>query len=119
MGGGQKVLSFRKKAAQGLYFAVKSCRMWEKVVGSGKDAVNRRSGFKKDLAQMFLGQYQHNLDDKGRLMIPARFRELLDGRAFITQGFDRCLMVMTDSYFKQVSHHLDSMNLADPNARLM
>ena len=46
---------------------------------------------------MFLGQFQHNLDDKGRLMIPARFRELLDGRAYITQGFDRCLMVMTNS----------------------
>ena len=31
---------------------------------------------------MFLGQFQHNLDDKGRLMIPARFRdELLDGGA--------------------------------------
>ena len=28
---------------------------------------------------MFLGQFQHNLDDKGRLMIPARFRELLEG----------------------------------------
>ncbi len=68
---------------------------------------------------MFLGQFQHNLDEKGRLMIPARFRELLDGRAYITQGFDKCLMVMTDSYFKQVSENLNSMNLADPNARLM
>src|SRR5512138_803906 len=66
---------------------------------------------------MFLGQYQHSVDEKGRLMIPARFRELLDGRAYITQGFDRCLMVMTDSYFKQVSENLDGMNLADPNAR--
>ena len=35
---------------------------------------------------MFLGHFQHNLDDKGRLMIPARFRELLAGGAFITQG---------------------------------
>ena len=69
---------------------------------------------------MFLGQFQHNLDDKGRLMIPARFRELLDGSgAYITQGFDRCLMVMTESYFKQVYDNLNSMNLADPNARLM
>jgi MraZ protein len=93
--------------------------MWEKVVGSGTDAVNRRSVINRDLAQMFLGQFQHNLDDKGRLMIPARFRELLDGRAYITQGFDRCLMVMTDSYFKQVSETLNSMNLADPNARLL
>ncbi len=51
---------------------------------------------------MFLGQYQHNLDEKGRLMIPARYRELLAAGAFITQGFDKCLMVMTDVYFQQV-----------------
>jgi len=68
---------------------------------------------------MFLGQFQHNLDDKGRLMIPVRFRELLEGGAFITQGFDKCLMVMTDVYFKQVYERIESMNLADPTARLL
>ena len=68
---------------------------------------------------MFLGQFQHNLDDKGRLMIPARFRELLEGGAFITQGFDKCLMVMTEAYFKQVYERIESMNLADPTARLL
>ncbi|HKY54692.1 MAG TPA: division/cell wall cluster transcriptional repressor MraZ [Anaerolineales bacterium] len=68
---------------------------------------------------MFLGQFQHNLDDKGRLMIPARFRELLAAGAFITQGFDRCLMVMTDNYFRQVYDRISAMNLADPMARLL
>ena len=68
---------------------------------------------------MFLGQFQHNLDDKGRLMIPARFRDLLEGGAFITQGFDKCLMVMTESYFKQVYERIEAMNLADPTARLL
>ena len=68
---------------------------------------------------MFLGHFQHNLDDKGRLMIPARFRDLLEGGAFITQGFDKCLMVMTDAYFKQVYERIESMNLADPTARLL
>ena len=68
---------------------------------------------------MFLGQYQHNLDDKGRLMIPARFRELLEVGAFITQGFDKCLMVMTEAYFKQVYERIEAMNLADPTARLL
>ena len=68
---------------------------------------------------MFLGQFQHNLDEKGRLMIPARFRDLLEGGAFITQGFDKCLMVMTESYFKQVYERIEAMNLADPIARLL
>ena len=68
---------------------------------------------------MFLGQFQHNLDEKGRLMIPARYRELLAAGAFITQGFDKCLMVMTDVYFAQVYDRINSMNLADPTARLL
>jgi MraZ protein len=68
---------------------------------------------------MFLGQYQHNLDEKGRLMIPARYRELLAAGAFITQGFDRCLMVMTDVHFQEVYERINAMNMADPNARLL
>jgi MraZ protein len=68
---------------------------------------------------MFLGQYQHNLDDKGRLLIPARYRELLATGAFITQGFDKCLMVMTPAYFQQVYDRINAMNLADPTARIL
>jgi MraZ protein len=68
---------------------------------------------------MFLGQFQHNLDEKGRLMIPARFRELLAPGAFITQGFDKCLMVMTEVHFKQVYERINVMNLTDPTARLL
>lgn len=68
---------------------------------------------------MFFGQYQHSLDEKGRLTVPARFRELLEGGAFITQGFDPCLMVMTEPYFKQVYDRVNAMNLADPTTRLL
>ena len=68
---------------------------------------------------MFLGQFQHNLDEKGRLMIPAPYRQTLEGGAFIMQGFDRCLMVMTKPYFEQVYERINSMNLADPATRLL
>jgi MraZ protein len=68
---------------------------------------------------MFLGQYQHSIDDKGRLMVPARFRELLAGGAYLTQGFDKCLMVMTEAHFKQVAERITSMSLTDPTARLL
>ena len=68
---------------------------------------------------MFLGQFEHSIDNKGRLTVPARFRELLDGGAYITQGIDKCLMVMTESYFQQVYDRVNAMNLADPVARLL
>ena len=68
---------------------------------------------------MFLGQFQHNLDDKGRLMVPARYRDLLAAGAFITQGFDRCLMVMTDAHFKEVYERINNMNLADATTRML
>ncbi len=68
---------------------------------------------------MFLGQFQHNLDNKGRLMVPARYRDFLATGAFITKGFDKCLMVMTDAYFKQVYERINNMNLIDPTARML
>ena len=93
--------------------------MWEKVVKSGRTPEPRRSAIKRELAHMVLGQYQHTLVDKGRLMIPARFREMLDGGAYVTQGVARCLMVLTEPYFKHVYDNVNTMNLADPNARLL
>ncbi len=68
---------------------------------------------------MFLGHYQHNLDEKGRLMIPAPFRQTLESGAFITQGFDGCLMVMTEPYFQEVYQRINTMSLTDPSARLL
>jgi MraZ protein len=68
---------------------------------------------------MFLGQYQHSLDEKGRLTIPAAFRYGLGDGAFVTQGFDRNLMVMSTAYFQQVYERLNSMNIADPATRLL
>ena len=67
--------------------------------------------------QMFLGQYQHSLDAKGRLIVPARFRDDLAEGGFVTHGFDRCLMVMTMDYFEAVYQRINAMNLADPSTR--
>jgi MraZ protein len=71
------------------------------------------------LLQKFLGTYEHSLDEKGRLTIPARFRELLTGGAFICQGYDRCLMVSTAAYFEEVYHRIDAQNMALPEARFL
>ncbi len=67
---------------------------------------------------MFLGRYQHSIDDKGRLIIPARFRELLSNGAFITQGFDGNLMVLTTESFNAISQKVRTMSITDPRARL-
>ena len=69
---------------------------------------------------MFLGQYQHSLDTKGRLTIPSRFREVLaeDG-AYIFQGFDQNLLLLTVSSFQRISERVSRMSLTEPNARLL
>jgi len=77
------------------------------------------SYIKGELEHMFLGQYEHTLDEKGRLTIPAAFRFGLGDGAYVTQGFDRNLMVMTKSYFELVYGRLNAMNIADPTARVV
>jgi MraZ protein len=68
---------------------------------------------------MFLGRYQHNLDDKGRLTIPARYRGLLMDSAYITQGFDQNLMVMPRESFEAISRRVNEKSITDPKARLL
>ncbi len=67
--------------------------------------------------RMFLGQYRHSFDDKGRLTIPARFREPLEKGAYVIQGFDKNLMVFTAETFEKISQQLNRMNMTDPTVR--
>ncbi len=66
---------------------------------------------------MFLGQYEHAIDDKGRMTIPAKFRTLLEEGAYLTQGFDQNLMVLTTSSFEQLYQRINQMSITDPSAR--
>jgi MraZ protein len=68
---------------------------------------------------MFLNQYQHSFDDKGRLTIPSKFRELPAEGAFVVQGLDRNLMVLPPAVFQLIYNRLMAMNLTDPTARLL
>jgi len=52
-------------------------------------------------------------------MVPARYRDLLAAGAYITQGFDKCLMVMTEAHFNEVYAILNGLNMADPSARML
>jgi len=68
---------------------------------------------------MFLNQYHHSFDDKGRLTIPAKFRELPAEGAFVVQGLDRNLMVLPPAVFQVLYDHLMAMSLTDPAVRLL
>jgi MraZ protein len=51
---------------------------------------------------VFTGEYQHNIDPKGRLIIPSRFRDELSEDFIITRGLDGCLFVYTKSVFNKI-----------------
>jgi MraZ protein len=68
---------------------------------------------------MFMGQYLHSLDSKGRLTVPARYRALLLEGAYITQGFDRNLMVWTKASFERISQRVSQESITDPASRLL
>jgi transcriptional regulator MraZ len=66
---------------------------------------------------MFLGTYQPRLDDKGRLFLPARFRDELAGGLVITKGQDRCLYVFTKAEFDRRAAALEAAPLTAKVAR--
>jgi MraZ protein len=66
---------------------------------------------------VFLGTYTPKLDDKGRLTLPARFRDELRGGVMITKGQDHCLYVFTRDAFAQVASKVSSAPLTSESAR--
>ena len=67
---------------------------------------------------MFLGQFTHSIDEKGRLTIPSRYREeLTDGTLILTTGFDNSLMALTPELFLIVSNQMRSKPITDPTSR--
>ena len=66
---------------------------------------------------MFLGRFGHNLDAKGRLAIPAKFRgELADG-VVVTRGIDRCLSVYPLAAWQTLAEKVSALSISDPDAR--
>jgi MraZ protein len=52
---------------------------------------------------MFLGEYQHSLDAKGRVILPSKYRDQLSGGAYVTKGRGGCLSVYTAQEFREVA----------------
>ena len=66
---------------------------------------------------MFMGDYSHTIDTKGRLIIPSRFREELGETFVVTKGLDGCLFVFSDEEWKAFEIKLKSLPLTNKNAR--
>lgn len=66
---------------------------------------------------MFLGQFTHSIDTKGRLTIPVRYRDELADGAYVTQGFERNLMVYTTESFERLAKKATTLSATNPEAR--
>lgn len=68
---------------------------------------------------MFLGMYSHNIDAKGRIIMPAKFREKLGEQFIITNGLDGCLFVYPMEEWEKVSARLAELPSNQKNARFL
>ncbi|MDR1066460.1 MAG: division/cell wall cluster transcriptional repressor MraZ [Clostridiales bacterium] len=62
---------------------------------------------------MFLGEYIHTTDAKGRVIIPAKFRAGLGERFFITKGFDKCLFVFPEREWRTIYDKVKELPMMD------
>ena len=66
---------------------------------------------------MLLGEYNHTLDTKGRMAMPAKFRDKLTAGAIITRGIDSCLFVFANAEWEELAKKLIALPLAQSNSR--
>lgn len=66
---------------------------------------------------MFMGEYNHTIDAKGRLIIPSKFREVLGNEFVVTKGMDGCLFVFDNSEWQAFADKLRSLPMIDKEVR--
>lgn len=66
---------------------------------------------------MFIGEYQHNLDEKGRLAVPVKFRDVLKQGTVVTKGLDNCLFVYPKGEWSKLAEKLAQLSIAKANTR--
>ena len=75
------------------------------------------AGGKKWGIYMFMGEYHHSIDDKGRLIIPAKFRSELGDKFIITRGIESCLFAYPEKRWEEIVHKLESLPFTKKDAR--
>ncbi len=66
---------------------------------------------------MFIGEYTHNLDDKGRLAVPKKFRSALENGAVVTRGLDNCLFLYTKDEWAKLAEKLANLPFSQAHTR--
>lgn len=71
----------------------------------------------EEVSLMFMGEYRHNIDEKGRLIVPAKFRESLGKEFVVTKGIDKCLFVYPLSEWMTIEEKFRQANTTNASAR--
>ncbi len=66
---------------------------------------------------MLIGEYHHNIDDKGRLTIPSKFREEIGEKFIVTRGLDNCLFVYSLVEWEKIVSKLKTLPFTKKDAR--
>ncbi|MDO8599387.1 MAG: division/cell wall cluster transcriptional repressor MraZ [bacterium] len=66
---------------------------------------------------MFIGEYRHSIDEKGRLAIPTKYRDQLIRGAVVTRGLDRCLFIYPIAAWEELAGRLAALPLSKANTR--
>ncbi len=66
---------------------------------------------------MFSGEFRHAIDEKGRIIIPARFRPFLQQGMFLTRGLDGCLFLFPLNTWNELAQKIRDLPLTNPVAR--
>ena len=66
---------------------------------------------------MFMGEYRHTIDDKGRIIIPAKFRDDLGKTFVVTRGLDNCLFAYPSPEWQQLEQKLKTLPFTRSDAR--
>lgn len=66
---------------------------------------------------MFIGEYSHNLDSKGRMAVPAKFRHMFEKGAVVTKGLDNCLFLYPKEKWEEMAEKFANLPISQSKAR--
>ena len=66
---------------------------------------------------MFMGEYHHNIDEKGRIVIPTKFREILQDKFIVVRGIEKCLYIYAKKDWDKLVEKLNTLPFTKKDAR--